>query len=169
MKQQSQQSEKSLQDIYAPKSICFGCGPSNSQGLQIKSRVVGEELHAHWKPSPHHEAFEGMLNGGIVGALLDCHCNWTAAWQLMQKKSLPAPAPTVTAEYKIRLLKPTPSRETLQIRARVKELQGRKVWVEGELLCSEGLCAKAEGLFIEVPPGHPAYARWSGNENEGDA
>ena len=154
--------KKSLQDTYAPKSICFGCGPSNPQGLQIKSEVVGEELQALWKPSPHHEAFEGMLNGGIIGALLDCHCNWMAAWQLMQKKSLPSPAPTVTAEYKIQLLKPTPSQDILKIRAWVKEIQGRKVWVEGELLCNQALCAKASGLFIEVPPQHPAYLRWGG-------
>ena len=24
-----------------------------------------------------------MLNGGIVGALLDCHSNWAAAYHLM--------------------------------------------------------------------------------------
>ena len=27
----------SVQDKYAPNSICFGCGPANKKGLQIKS------------------------------------------------------------------------------------------------------------------------------------
>ena len=26
-----------LQDRYAPSNACFGCGPANAQGLQIKS------------------------------------------------------------------------------------------------------------------------------------
>jgi hypothetical protein len=33
---------------------------------------------------PNHEAFPGVLNGGIIGTLLDCHCNWTAAYHLMR-------------------------------------------------------------------------------------
>ena len=40
---------------------------------------------AEWKPETRYEAFPGVLNGGIIGALLDCHCNWTAAWYLMNK------------------------------------------------------------------------------------
>ena len=40
---------------------------------------------AEWKPEPHHLAFEGVLNGGICGALLDCHSNWTAAMHLMRQ------------------------------------------------------------------------------------
>jgi hypothetical protein len=37
---------------------------------------------AEFRPELHHEAFPGVLNGGIIGALLDCHSNWTAAWAL---------------------------------------------------------------------------------------
>ncbi len=37
-------------------------------------------------PEPHHQAFPGMLNGGIIGALLDCHSNWTAAYHLMKAR-----------------------------------------------------------------------------------
>lgn len=76
--------DKSLQDAYAPGSSCFGCGPSNIKGLKIKSFVRGDEVVAEWTAEPHHEAFPGALNGGIVGTLLDCHCNWAAAWHLMQ-------------------------------------------------------------------------------------
>jgi hypothetical protein len=43
-------------------------------------RVVAE-----WKPEKKYEAFEGVLNGGIIGTLLDCHCNWTAAYHLMKR------------------------------------------------------------------------------------
>ena len=51
-----------------------------------------------------------MLNGGIIGTLLDCHCNWTAAWHLMNKAGEDRPPCTVTADYAIKLLRPTPTR-----------------------------------------------------------
>jgi acyl-coenzyme A thioesterase PaaI-like protein len=71
---------KSLQETYAPRSICYGCGPANPQGLHIRSFPEGDVLVAEWTPQPHHQAFPGALNGGIIGTLLDCHCNWAAAY-----------------------------------------------------------------------------------------
>ncbi|MEY2499201.1 MAG: hypothetical protein QOD12_2757, partial [Verrucomicrobiota bacterium] len=69
----------SLQETFAPENACFGCGPANPDGLHIRSFVRGDEVVAEWTPEKRYEAFPGVLNGGIIGALLDCHCNWTAA------------------------------------------------------------------------------------------
>jgi len=77
---------KSLQETYAPDNACFGCGPSNDKGLRIRSFPDGDRVVCRWTPEPHHEAFPGVLNGGIIGAILDCHCNWTAAWHLMRTR-----------------------------------------------------------------------------------
>ncbi|HSE41861.1 MAG TPA: PaaI family thioesterase, partial [Acidobacteriota bacterium] len=77
--------QKSLQETYAPNNACFGCGPVNEKGLKIRSFVQGDEVVAEWTPQRHHEAFPGVLNGGIIGALLDCHSNWAAVWHLMNK------------------------------------------------------------------------------------
>ena len=93
---------KSLQEQYAPENACFGCGPANPDGLHIRSFVRGDEVVAEWKPEPRYEAFPGVLNGGIIGALLDCHCNWTAAWHLMNKAGEDRPPCTVTADYAIK-------------------------------------------------------------------
>ena len=81
---------KSLQDTYAPHTACFGCGPANAKGLQIKSFAEGEECVADYRVQKHHEAFSGVVNGGIIGALLDCHSNWAAVWHLMGRDSLDA-------------------------------------------------------------------------------
>jgi len=75
----------SLQETYSPNSICFGCGPANEKGLHINSFPRGEEVVAEWHAEPHHQAFPGMLNGGIIGALLDCQSNWSAAYFLMKR------------------------------------------------------------------------------------
>jgi hypothetical protein len=70
----------SLQERYAPSLRCFGCGPANPEGLHVRSFVGGDGvLVATWRAGPHHEAFPGVLNGGIIGTLLDCHCNWAAS------------------------------------------------------------------------------------------
>ena len=39
----------------------------------------GDFIVATFQPEPHHEAWDGVVNGGIVGCLFDCHSNWTAA------------------------------------------------------------------------------------------
>src|SRR6478736_3857461 len=101
-------SEICLQVRYAPRSQCFGCGPVNQSGLRLESFARNDEVVALWHPSKKHQAFPGMLNGGIIGALLDCHSNWTAAWHLLQQGRLSQPPCTVTAEYAVKLLRPTP-------------------------------------------------------------
>ena len=149
-----------IQDQFALKSICFGCGPANKKGLQIKSYVKENSTICHWTPKEHHEAFPGMINGGIIGSILDCHCNWTAAWSLYRENKLAQPPCTVTAKYSIELLKPTPSGTELYLEAHIKNIEGSKVKVEAILKANNEVCAKCEGLFVAVKPGHPAYHRW---------
>ena len=77
-------------------------GPANPNGLRIRSFEDGEETVCTWEPQKMHEAFDNMLNGGIVGALLDCHCNWTAANFLMKQRKASIPPCTVTASYEVK-------------------------------------------------------------------
>ena len=151
---------RSIQETYAPDLGCFGCGPANPKGLQIRSFAEGDEVVAEWEPSREYEAFEGMLSGGIIGTLLDCHCNWTAAWHLMQRTGADKPPCTVTAEYSIKLLRPTPTDLPVRLVAHVKESTDTRAVVEGQLLAHDKLCATCHGIFVAVKPGHPAYHRW---------
>jgi acyl-coenzyme A thioesterase PaaI-like protein len=153
-------STQSLQDRYAPNNRCFGCGPANDKGLRIKSFVEGDEVVATWQPEPHHEAFTGMLNGGICGALLDCHSNWTAAWFLMSQSGADTPPCTVTADFHVKLRKPTPSDRPVTIRARVVESTEDRATVEATLESDGVVTATCRGLFVAVQEGHPAYHRW---------
>jgi acyl-coenzyme A thioesterase PaaI-like protein len=150
----------SLQERFAPKSRCFGCGPANPDGLQIASHPADEGLVATWKPSPHHEAFDGILNGGIIGTLLDCHSNWTAAWHLMTRRSSGRPPACVTADYTIRLRRPTPTDRPLQLAARVVDAAGDRVTVDGEIQADGVVTATSRGTFVAVGPDHPAFGRW---------
>lgn len=152
--------EPSLQERYAPHTACFGCGPANPKGLRIRSFASGDEVVAEWTPEPHHEAFPGVLNGGIIGALFDCHCNWAAAYHLMRRAGADSPPCTVTADYAVKLMRPTPSAAPLKLRARVVESTDDRAVVEATLDSGGKTTASCRGTFVAVKPGHPAYHRW---------
>ena len=150
----------SLQERYAPGNACFGCGPANEKGLHVRSFVEGEEVVAEWRPEPQYEAFPGVLNGGIIGALLDCHSNWAASYHLMKRTGAERPPCTVTADYAIKLLRPTPTGGVVKLTARVVESTDERAVVEAELTAGGKTCATCRGTFVAVRPGHPAYHRW---------
>jgi acyl-coenzyme A thioesterase PaaI-like protein len=156
--------ELSLQERYAPHNRCFGCGPANERGLRIRSFATADdpdsEVVAEWMPEPHHEAFDDVLNGGIIATLLDCHGNWTACWHLMRRDGLEAPPCTVTADFHVRLKRPTPMDEPLRLSARPVASKGDRVSVEARLSSGGRVTATCAGTFVAVRPGHPAYHRW---------
>lgn len=150
----------SLQDQFAPRLICFGCGPANQAGLQLKSFVDGDQLQATFRASPHHQAFEGILNGGIIGTLLDCHCNWMACFHMMVRDQTEVPPCTVTAEYTIEMLKPTPIADLIELRAHVVDSDRRRTTTAGTLMVNGQITAHCRGVFVAVREGHPAFHRW---------
>ncbi|MFQ3316966.1 MAG: PaaI family thioesterase [Candidatus Poseidoniales archaeon] len=153
--------EVGVQRQYAPSSICFGCGPANQQGLQINSIRIENGLSMEFLPEQHHQAFPGMINGGIIGTLLDCHGNWTAAVALMDAQGLEEPPCTVTASYTVKLRRPTPTDTVLKVTSQIKELSDDRVEIELLLEANDKVCATGSGLFVAVKEGHPAYHRWS--------
>lgn len=157
-------SGKSLQETWAPQGRCFGCGPANEKGLRIRSFPAADDANAEvtatFTPEPHHEAFEGVLNGGIIGALLDCHANWTAAFHLMKKNGMDAVPCTVTAEFAVKLKRPTPSNGEVTLSARVVASEADRATVEATLTAGGKVTSTCTGVFVAVKPDHPAYHRW---------
>ena len=159
----SDPSSLSLQQRYAPGNICFGCGPANAKGLRIASfpsEADPEAVVLDWQPEPHHQAYPGMLNGGIIGALFDCHMNWCATWFLLKRDGLEAPPSTVTAEFSVAMRRPTPTSAPVRVTARAVSSDKNRVTVEAELVAGGRVTATGKGVFVAVEPGHPAYHRW---------
>ena len=156
-----------LQGRYAPASFCFGCGPQNTDGLQLRSETKLEQewVSAQWQAQARYLACHGVVSGGVVGTLLDCHSNWAAAWFLALVRS-PGSEPvvlpcTVTGEYSVRLLKPTPPQEPLQLEARLIQIRGSRVEIEAQISSSvQGVTARCRGAFFAVGPDHMAFRRW---------
>jgi acyl-coenzyme A thioesterase PaaI-like protein len=154
---------KSLQETHAPQGRCFGCGPRNDKGLRLRSFALDDTQDAHvvcdFVPEPHHEAFEDVLCGGIIGTLLDCHMNWTTIHHLMRKQGLDHAPPCVTAEFKVALKRPTPM-GPVHIDAHVVSAAGDRASIEAILTAAGKITAIGTGTFVAVKPDHPAYHRW---------
>ncbi len=140
--------ERSLQDTHWPDGICFGCGPTNEKGLRIKSFLQGEEVVADWQADNHHQAWPGILNGGIIGTLLDCHSNMTA-WLALTDQGR-SRGTTVTAEFAVKLARPTPIDAPLKLVARAVEISGRRARVEAHIEANGEVTATCEGTFVKL-------------------
>jgi acyl-coenzyme A thioesterase PaaI-like protein len=151
----------SLQERFAPEGRCFGCGPANPQGLRIRSFEAADgTVIADWQARPEHEAFDGYVNGGILGTLIDCHSNWTAVAALMTRDGGNEAPSTVTAEYAVRFRRPTPSDRPLRLVGRVIDLGEDRVTVDSAIEVGEVTTATGRATFVRVKPGHPAFGRW---------
>jgi uncharacterized protein (TIGR00369 family) len=152
---------RSLQMRYAPRSRCFGCGPANLDGLRIQSYDAGDgTVVATWQPRPEHEAFDGFVNGGILGTLIDCHSNWTAVAALVARSGSDVAPSTVTAEYAVRFTRPTRSDAPLRIIGKAVEVRDDRATVEASIQVDEKTTATGRSAFVVVKPGHPAFGRW---------
>lgn len=148
------------QDEYGPNGTCFGCGPKNEKGLQIKSYWEGDDFVVRFYPEAHHQAFPGAINGGIIGSVFDCHMNWAAATILFKENPDQDFPSTVTSEFSVKLTRPTPFGKELLVKARPIKVKGSVVTVEAELYVEDNITAKSTGIFVAVKPGHPAYHRF---------
>jgi len=154
----------SLQQTYAPLSRCFGCGPANDKGLRVRSVANPNDpsVVCDFTPEPHHAAFDNVVNGGILGTVLDCHMNWTAVFFLMKQRGESHAPSCVTAEFRVKLRKPTPMLP-FRVEARVvaSSPSNDRAEIEATVLAPGGVVtATGSGTFVAVPPGHPAYHRW---------
>jgi predicted thioesterase len=91
---------------------------------------------------------------------MDCHGNWAATYALMKLRHLPSPPGTVTSEYTVKFLRPSPIDRKWHLRAWATKVDGDRVWAEGELKVGGVVTARMTGLFVAVKESHPAFYRW---------
>jgi len=137
-----------------PARVCFGCGADNSSGLQIKSYMQGDKVECRFRPAAHHTAFPGVLNGGIVATLLDCHGIWTAVGFFNARHLDPEvenpETMFMTRKMSVEYLKPTPMDQELLLQGRVVEERSRSMQVDVELWAGEEKTAQAELLAVRA-------------------
>jgi len=111
-------------------------------------------LTATWQPEKHHEAYMGALCGGIIAAIIDCHCTNTAiaaAYRAAGREIGTEPILRyVSGSINIKLLRPARTRKPVTLRAKVKEMKKSKITVSCSLYYQKKLCATGEIVAINL-------------------
>lgn len=147
---------KAIQDYYPDEfAHCYGCGPRNEQGMKIKSHWDGEEAVCRFAPKPSYSGgMPGFAYGGLIASLMDCHGAATASAAKLKADGFALGEKPlsrfVAASLKVDYLKPTPLDTTFELRARAKDIKGRKVTVSVTLSVDGKVCATGEELFIQL-------------------
>ena len=122
---------------------CVVSGAANPMGIAIVVRREGDEAVARVTLGAAFEGAPGRAHGGIVAAVFDDTMGFVLAMQ---------GTPAFTGRLTVSYLAPTPIGVELELRARLRERSGRKLWIDGDAWHDGERIASAEGLFISIPP-----------------
>lgn len=107
---------------------CFGCSPSNPQGLRLRFWRSEQGCYTRCAVPEHLCGFDRVAHGGIIATLLDEVSAWTVIACLGRLG--------VTREISIRYLRPVPT--------------GTEVHVEGKIISHDDRIAVVSA-FITLP------------------
>ena len=138
----------SLQEQYQPANECFGCGAANPHGLRLRSFVEGDLVVAEWRPRPEHQAWPGILCGGIISTLLDCHSAWSATWAVMQRTGASDAPMVVTDEYSVKFFRPAPLDAAIRIVGRPVHVADRRAVIDASCERDGTVLAVSRGTFV---------------------
>ena len=156
-----------LQDQGHPEGVCYGCGSAHPSGLHLKSHwdEDGRHVVANHTPDPQFTGWPGLVYGGLLAMLIDCHSNWTAmAYQYKAEGREAGSQPRincVTGRFDISYLKPTPMGVPLRLKAWVEGEVSRKSRVICEVWAGDVLTATADSVFVRVDAARLAEAAGS--------
>lgn len=146
---------KAIQDFYnEDTAICYGCGRNNPEGLHVRTIWDGRQGVFRFTPRPYHTAFPGVVYGGLIASLIDCHCTGTAiaaAYDAAGRAPGSKPEITfVTGNLNVSYLVPAPIDRELVLRSRIKEMGPKKAVVSCSLFSDETECARGEVVAVRV-------------------
>lgn len=146
---------KAIQDFYPDDiAICYGCGRHNDHGHHVRTLWDGTEGVFRFTPETYHTAFPGVVYGGLIASLIDCHSIGTAIAATYDAEGrAPGTQPEityVTGNLTVSFLAPTPTGHDLVLRARIKEMHKKKAIVTCDLYANDVKCAAGEVIAVRV-------------------
>lgn len=139
---------------HMPGNVCFGCGKENQKGLHIQGYWEGDDSVAVWTSEARYQGWVGIMNGGILATLIDCHCMGTAMAAAYREEGRALGSDPyyryATASIQVDYLKPTPNDRPLTLHAQVVEIKGRKTSLKCQTYSDDKMTARAEVIAVRV-------------------
>ena len=133
---------------------CLGCGPDNAVGYHLQVRREGDEVVAEHTFAEHHSGAPGIAHGGAVATVVDDVLGF-----LLYVVRIAG----VTRHLEVEYLKPVVIGVPYVVRAKVDEVDGRKLWVSCACTAPDGTVTfTARALFLQVRLAHFANAVGAG-------
>jgi acyl-coenzyme A thioesterase PaaI-like protein len=120
---------------------CVVSGDANPMGAGVRFHREGEEAVARIVLGSAFEGAPNRVHGGVVAAVFD---------DLMGFVLHIVSTPAYTGELTVRYLAPTPVRTELEFRARLRDREGRKLFIDAEARVDGEIVATASGLFLAI-------------------
>jgi uncharacterized protein (TIGR00369 family) len=132
---------------------CFGCGPGNEAGLQLKFTLdrERERFICRFRLAPRFVGPPGHAHGGIIATILD---------EAMGKVNKLHGVTALTAKMEIKYIKPVPLGKPLTVEGWEVSKSGREHIYAGEIRNKDGVVlAVSTGKFVEIDP-HQVFAKF---------
>jgi uncharacterized protein (TIGR00369 family) len=149
------------------RDACFGCGPANSSGLQLKFAPSqdGKSYVCEFSLPNRFVGPPGHAHGGVIATILDeamSKANKLKAPTLKSKVAL-------TRSLQVEYLRPVPLNHPLVVTGRVNRMRGRVLYNRAELRNAAGdVLARGRGKFLAID-GEKMFARELENERRKDS
>ncbi len=149
--------DRPIQAFYPPGArVCYGCGVDHASGLHLETIWDGEKGICSFNPSKEQLGYPGVVYGGLIASLIDCHAIGTAtAAAYAAAGREPGSEPVivhVTGSLKVDYLLPTPMGPLLLLEARVRSLERGRSLVDCDLSAQGKLRARGQVLCVRVTP-----------------
>ncbi|NQW28499.1 MAG: PaaI family thioesterase [Flammeovirgaceae bacterium] len=139
---------------YMPGNVCFGCGSQHPEGLRIKSFWEGDSAICIWQPDEKYHGWANLLNGGIIAALIDCHCMGTAMAYAYQQEARALDSTPIyryaTGGLNVTYMKPTSTHELVTLSAQIVSVARKKTILKCTLSSAGIITVTADVVAIRV-------------------
>ena len=123
---------------------CFGCGPDNPHGLQMRFAQTDGASVCEFEVPPRFQSWAGMIHGGVVALMLDEAVGW-AAWH--------AGHPGVTGRMEVKFRQPLKVGDRVRVTGRVESIRRTLVYASAVIERSADGARIAEATATLVAAG----------------
>lgn len=122
---------------------CFGCGPLNDEGLQLRFLPEDDVSVTEFVVPPRYQSWKGVVHGGMVALILDEAVGW-AAWHRGH--------PGVTGKLEVRYRQPLRIGETIRVTGRVEKIRRTLVYASATIQRSsdQSVIAEATATLMDA-------------------